>query len=134
MPNVNTDILRVGADYTSKELAELWGYQDYHALAKGIVTPSGLKKILLFVTHKKEADRVQYVDKLEGNMLYMEGQLKHGTDKRIADNLHFRNDEFFLFYRDNKFQPYTYLGNCILVEADLHQDQPSNFTFVIKQD
>ncbi len=134
MPNVNMDLLEIGMNYTSIDLAELWGYQDFHPLARGIVTPAGLNIIILFVTHKKEADRIQYVDRLVGDTLFMEGQLKHGTDQRIADNLRFKKDVFHLFYRDNKFVPYTYYGKCSLISARLHHNEPSEFEFIIDKD
>ena len=134
MHNVNMDLLRIGDSYTSIDLAEMWGYQDFHPLARGIVTPSGTKKILLFVTLNKEADRIQYIDSFDGHTLRMEGQQKHGTDHRIAGNLNYKTDDFFLFCRKTKFEPFTYYGKCVLNNVHLHQDEPSVFEFTINND
>lgn len=44
---------KIGNQYTSKELADLWGYKSHHALVKGIFTQQGNDEtIILFVTKK----------------------------------------------------------------------------------
>jgi hypothetical protein len=43
-----------GATYSRQVLAELWGYSNFHAIARGVVTPRDDNKIVLFVTEEKQ--------------------------------------------------------------------------------
>jgi hypothetical protein len=49
-----------GATYSRQVLAELWGYASFHAIARGVVTPRGDNKIVLFVTEEKQPSAEQY--------------------------------------------------------------------------
>ena len=75
----------VGAEYTRPQLAAIWGYKSYAAISRGVVTPSGLSYILLFVTEEKQASFTQYQDMLKDGILQMEGEEGHSSDSRIVE-------------------------------------------------
>jgi hypothetical protein len=80
----DTSVLELGRLYTRPQLASLWGYESYHAIARGVVTPRDQDVIILFVTREKQASLTQYTDFISGDRLYWEGEKGHGTDDRIA--------------------------------------------------
>ncbi len=121
----------LGQQYTAKDLAALWGYQSHHALIKGILTPANEKTLVLFVTREKSSDATQYNDEINGNLLYMMGQIKHKTDKRLLQNLNNDIDDIFLFYREKHHTPFTFLGPCTLIDAKIKKDSPSEFVFLL---
>src|SRR4051812_41539998 len=82
---VDMTSLTIGAKYTRPELADRWGYESHNAIGKGVVTPRGEKLIILFVTRIKQEALTQYNDYLRGDLLFWEGQEKHGTDDRVID-------------------------------------------------
>lgn len=94
--------LVVGEVYTRNDLRELFGITDA-TLNNGIFRPKGRAEVWLFVTENKSADREQYVDKLNRDVLYWQGQRRGRTDPLIID--HKRNGELLLlFYRTAKYQ------------------------------
>ncbi len=133
MPNVNIELVKIGKQYTRDELAELWGYKSRNPLERGIVTPGGLKIIILFVTKIKQAGATPYIDRIDGNYLSMMGEEKHGADKRLLENLNVNNnDRIFLFYRELHHTPFTFYGRCYLIDARINDERPSEFEFLIE--
>ena len=126
--NVDTTWLKIGQNYTIKSLAEAWQYKDSHAISRGIVTPSGTNLILFFITEKSVTEN-QYDDRIDGNILYMQGEEKHIADKRIVSNLQDAKDVFHLFFRKVHATPYTYMGTCTLLNAEIKSGTPSEFIF-----
>lgn len=123
-----------GNGYTRIDLAKMWGFKDYHGIGRGIVTFKGDQtSIVLFLTYKKTADRVQYVDRLENGILYMEGEKAHRSDSRIFRNLKERIDSFYLFYRENKDKPFIYYGPCYLIDGKKVEGAPSKFQFSLDE-
>jgi putative restriction endonuclease len=49
----------------------LWGYQSFHAISKGVVTPSNTNSIIFFVTKDKQEALTQYNDYIDGDMLFL---------------------------------------------------------------
>ena len=90
--------IAVGSQWDRKELAELWGYQSFHAFGRGVFTPQNDNKIVLFVKEQKRDEDEQYEDRLDGNFLHWHGEKGHGSDQRIA-HAHERGDEIHVFYR-----------------------------------
>ena len=131
MHSLKMNGLTLGQQYTSKELAKIWGYEDYHALIRGVVTEKGSNVIVLFITKNKAKGSTPYEDQIDGDILYMMGQRKHGTDQRIAQNLQKRIDSFYLFFREKHHTPYTYYGECRLLSATLKNEDPSEFEFLL---
>lgn len=132
MADINMDLIEVGQQYTAVQLARFWGYKSHHPLIKGMVTPSGTNLIMLFVTKEKQSGATPYEDEIRGNILYMMGQEKHGSDHRISENLKSKKDKFHLFYRELHHTPFTYYGQCYLINAKINEHEPSEFEFLIE--
>lgn len=117
--------------YERKFLAKLWGYQDFHAIAKGVVTPINTNYIILFVTKEKQGFFPQYNDFIDGDLLYWEGEEKHSSDLRVINSI--RNlDEIHLFYRDIHHTPFVYFGKITLLDFFKKEIEPSEFIFRIE--
>ncbi len=124
------DSLVIGQKYERSYLAKLWGYESYHAISRGVVTPIGTNLIILFVTKNKQQSLTQYRDCIEGDLLYWEGESKHGSDERIV-NAEVSGDRIYLFYRDEHHNPFIYYGEVKLVFYELETAVPSKFIFRI---
>jgi 5-methylcytosine-specific restriction protein A len=114
--------------YDRPELAALWGYRDWHAIARGCVTPANHHCIILFITREKQEALTQYADHFDGDRLQMDGETNHAADQRIA-NARTEGDEIHLFYRDTHHSPFTYFGEIDLIEHELRSDSPGRFVF-----
>lgn len=127
------DALEIGHLYTRPQLAKLWGYESFHAIARGVLTPKGAGAIVLFVTREKQESLTQYQDFLSGDRLHWEGEKGHRTDNRIA-NAYSSGDEIHLFYRDVHHTPFRYHGQVYLTQFDRYRDRPSQFVFALVHD
>jgi putative restriction endonuclease len=127
---VKFDTLQIGHEYDRPFLATLWGYQSFQAISKGVVTPSETNYIILFVTKSKQIALQQYNDFIDGNLLFWEGEDKHGSDQRIV-NAKRREDEIHLFYRETHHTPFIYFGKIYLSEYQQNLAKPSEFIFQI---
>ena len=123
--------LKSGEEYERTFLADLWGYQGYQAISRGVVTPAGTDKIILFVTKEKDSSSTQYNDYIKADSLHWEGEVKHGSDNRII-NSRKEKDEIHLFYRDIHHAPFIYYGEIFLKEYKLFSSQPSQFSFSLQ--
>lgn len=122
------DSLEPGEVYGRPELAALWGYKDWHAIGRGIVTPAGHRLIILFVTKEKQEALTQYEDHFEGDLLHMQGETNHAADQRLA-NAASAGHEIHLFYRDEHHSDFAYYGEVFLRDHDLREGEPSRFVF-----
>jgi hypothetical protein len=122
--------VRKGAAYSRHTLAELWGYASFHAIARGVVTPRGDSKIVLFVTEEKQVSAEQYADRLVGNSLDWDGPTDHFAEDRILEATS-SGDEIHLFHRKRHHTDFTYCGRLSVVSHVLRGDRPSNFKFQI---
>lgn len=125
--------LELGRLYTRPELADLWGYESFHAISRGVFTPQGAGIIVLFVTREKQESLTQYRDFLSGDWLYWEGEKGHGTDDRIA-RAHENGEQLHLFYRDVHHTPFRYHGQLLIREFVRRRDEPSRFQFELVHD
>jgi putative restriction endonuclease len=130
---MDMSFLVIGEKYTRPELAERWSYSSHHAIGKGVVTPQGEKVIILFVTRIKQEALTQYVDALSGDLLFWEGQEKHGTDDRVIDAAKV-GDEVHLFYREIHHTPFEYKGQVLLLSHQRGTEAPSRFVFRLEHD
>src|SRR5262245_43803032 len=130
---MDLSFLIIGAKYTRPELAKRWGYSSHHAISRGVVTPQGEKVIVLFVTRIKQEVLTQYEDALSGDLLFWEGQEKHGTDDRVI-GAQKAGDEIHLFYREIHQQPFEYMGSSLLLSHQRGTDAPSRFVFRLEHD
>ena len=127
---VSFNNLEFGKIYDRPFLAKLWGYQSFHALSKGVITPVGTNYIIFFVTKDKQETLAQYNDYIDGNMLFWEGEEKHGSDKRVVDAGK-NGDEIHLFYREIHHTSFVYFGKISLTDYQLRENDPSEFVFKI---
>jgi hypothetical protein len=130
---MDLSFLVIGARYTRPDLARRWGYESHHALSRGVITPQGERVILLFVTRVKQEALTQYRDYLSGDILFWEGQEKHGTDDRVIDAER-AGDEIHLFYREVHHTPFEYKGPVFLLSALRKADAPSQFVIRLEHD
>lgn len=117
--------LIVGNQYDRPTLAEIWGYQSFNAISRGVVTPANQNIIIFFVTREKQQALTQYEDHVEQDTLFWEGEKGHGTDQRIIG----RKDTIHVFYREKHHTDFTYEGRALLLGFRLFTDRPSKFTF-----
>ena len=120
----------IGEKYSRPELAEIWGYRAYQALARGVVTPKGSNFIILFVTEEKQDFQEQYQDHLDGDTLNWEGPTDHFAEERIISTNN-SLDEIHLFYRRRHHDKFTYLGQVSVEDYQLYSNRPSKFVFKI---
>lgn len=124
--NVSFDSLNRGGRYSRPELAELWGYASFHALARGVVTPRNDNKIILFITRDKPDYMEQYRNELVGDTLRCEGPTDHFAEERMINHVD-HGDEIHVFYRERHHTDFTYEGEFDVVEYQLFGDRPSKF-------
>ena len=118
-------LISIGKQYGRPKLARLWGYETYNAISRGVVTPKRKPIIVLFVTREKQEHLTQYEDHIEQDILFWEGEQKHGSDQRITE----RRDTIHVFFRERHHMPFTYQGRAALMGYKLYRDRPSKFTF-----
>ena len=128
--NVSFENLKIGHEYDRNILAEIWGYKGHQAISRGVITPAGTNKIILFVTKEKQSSSTQYVDYIKDNNLFWEGENKHGSDIRIKNSSN-NDDEIHLFYREIHHTPFIYYGEIFLDQSELFSDKPSKFIFSV---
>lgn len=115
-----------GREYGRKHLAQRWGYASYHAIARGVVTPAGHNKIVLFITQEKQVSAFPYKDRIEERLLHWEGPTDGFAEDRII-RAGKAGDEIHVFYRKKHHQDFTYLGE-VVVESFLREpDKPTRF-------
>lgn len=130
MPVTFNNITR-GNQYSRPQLAEMWGYAAYQALARGVVTPRKDNKIILFVTEEKQSFQEQYNDHFDGKILHWEGPTDHFAEDRMI-NAERIGDEIHIFHRKRHHSDFKYLGQARVVEFKLEKGRPSRFTLEIK--
>ena len=130
--HISFNDISAGKKYSRPELAEIWGYDGYQALARGVVTPRESNIIILFVTEIKQAFQEQYNDKLNGNILEWEGPTDHFAEQRIIDST-VSNDEIHVFHRIKHHTDFTYLGKTEPIEVEVNTNEPSKFKFKIEE-
>jgi hypothetical protein len=123
---VSFDKLVLGDTYSRIELAKLWGYTGYQALARGVVTPRNDNKIILFVTREKQSFAEQYRDELRGDVLDWEGPTDHFAEDRMI-NARQSADEIHVFYRDRHHSDFVYEGEFEVISYERFADRPSRF-------
>lgn len=126
-------LLQLGRLYTRPQLADLWGYAGFQALARGVVTPRESGCILIFVTREKQEALTQYRDFLNGDRLHWEGERGHGNDLRIA-RAHRNGETIHLFYREVHHTPFRYHGQVLITLFLPRTNEPSQFVFSLVHD
>ena len=124
---VSFSSIRIGQEYDRYDLADVWNYAGIEALQRGVVTPRGDNKIVLFVTENKKAEATQYRDRLVGDILEWEGPNDHFAEDRMITAAT-STDEIHLFHRINADDKFTYCGRFSVSDVQRHTDRPSRFT------
>lgn len=130
MPVTFQDI-RIGQMYSRPQLADLWGYRSYQALARGVVTPRDSNLIILFVTEDQQAFQEQYDDRLTGKTLQWEGPTDHFAEDRM-ENSHENGDEIHVFHREKHHSDFTYIGRVTVLKIERRIERPSSFQFRVE--
>jgi putative restriction endonuclease len=125
--------IRFGDKYDRKWLAKNWRFTSFHPLAKGVFCPRGGGQIILFVTRDKQKSQEQYNDRINGDRLYWEGEIKHGHDERI-ERAKSNGEKIHLFYRDEHQDEFEYKGLIELLSAKRLTNKPSEFVFRLLND
>jgi|GEM_PF-1488248 len=129
---VNFENIKIGRMYTRPELAQIWGYASHQALARGVVTPRGDNKIILFVTEEKQSFQEQYCDRLDDNTLHWEGPTDHFAEERMI-HASKTKDEIHVFHRKRHHAPFTYLGCATVERATRNATKPSRFELLLDE-
>ncbi len=129
---VHLNSLIVGENYDRPYLAKIWGYGASNAIARGIFTPKGDNKLILFITQKKQEKLTQYNDYFDGDILHIEGETNHANDQRII-NTSKTKDGLYLFFREKHHSSFTYFGPIRLLKYFLENEKPSRFSFQTKR-
>ncbi|TGE21542.1 DUF3427 domain-containing protein [Hymenobacter aquaticus] len=129
-----SDSLIVNKLYSRRDLRELFAINDA-TINTGVFRPKGTNSVWLFVTEEKAADKIQYKDKLEGDILKWQGQLSGRTDKLIMSHAT-EHIELLVFYRHSKREypsaAFRYLGRF---EYESHQaGKPTSFLLVVNKE
>ncbi len=111
--------LGIGELYSRNWLRDTFEITD-RTLYTGIFKPKDHDSVWIFITEDKTADRTPYRDELEGDDLFMEGQLKGRTDDLLIDHGG-GGLELLVFYRKRKDEypdyafryegPFAYAGH-----------------------
>jgi putative restriction endonuclease len=120
----------VGSRWSRPSLAQLWGYAAYQALARGVVTPAGDNKIILFVTEQKQSAATNYQDVLLEDVLRWEGPTDHFAEQRMLFAAK-RGDETHLFHRPRHHMEFEYRGELKTISFELKANAPSKFVFEV---
>lgn len=94
--------LEQGKVYTREDLKAMFGIVD-STVYNGVFQPKGEDSLWLFVTREKPADRTQYVNTFEGDLLRFQGQKAGRTDRKIIAH-RAAGVELLVFYREETRQ------------------------------
>ncbi len=122
--------IQVGSVWPRKELASLWGYKSFHAIARGVVTPIDDNKIILFVTEEKQASATNYQDILREDILEWEGPNDHFAERRMLA-AKANGEEIHLFHRQRHHSDFEYRGEIRILSAIPKTEAPSKFIFEV---
>lgn len=104
--------LAIGSVYTREELKKLFSIADA-TINTGVFQPKGTSSVWLFVTEEKTADRTQYLDRYDGDLLRWQGQTSSRSDHKIIGHAS-SGLELLVFLRKRKYEHpgagFRYLG------------------------
>jgi hypothetical protein len=131
MPSVSFSQIVIGKTYSRNDLAQIWKYSSFHAIARGVVTPKDDDKIIIFVTEEKQPGAEQYTDKLTGNILEWEGPTDHFAESRMI-NAGRTGEKIHLFYRTRHHTDFIYAGTMKVLDKTINTKEPSKFKFQVE--
>ena len=101
-PSANGHQLQRGMVYTRAQLKDIFEIKDA-TINNGVFRVRDRHEVWLFVTERKQPDRVQYQDQLVGDELHWQGQALGRTDHLIISHKADGND-ILVFYRKARDQ------------------------------
>ena len=120
--------------YTRADLKKFFEIRD-STINTGIFCPNGTSSVWLFITDKKTPDRTPYINRLEGNILYCQGQKLGRKDAMIIDH-QVRGLELLVFFRKSKDEysgaGFRYLGPFVYLKHE--GSKPTSFVLQRKRD
>ena len=125
--------IKVGNLYDRIALAKMWGYKAHQAISRGVITPVGTSVIILFVTKEKQASSTQYVDYINEDYLYWEGEEKGGNNERIIKS-RANGDTVYLFFRHKHHELFIYMGVITLENYIPNKNGPFEFVFKLQSE
>ena len=106
--------LAIGSHYVLQDIADLMEMNIAAAMRKGVLSRTGENAIVLLINLKKESYATPYVDHIDNDVLYWEGQLKQ---RFVENRMNTGEYEIFVFVRDRVKTPYTYYGRAIPIAS-----------------
>ncbi|KAF5040895.1 hypothetical protein DSECCO2_528690 [anaerobic digester metagenome] len=102
--------LAIGEQYVLQDIATLLEMDIEATKRKGVLSRTGENAIVLLINLQKSSYATPYVDHIDNDVLYWEGQLKQ---RFVEKNMNSGEYEIFVFVRDVIKTPFTYYGRAI---------------------
>ncbi len=110
---INT--LLIDEQYTIEDIARLLEIEYSAALRKGVLNRSEENVIVLLINLEKRKDATPYVDHIDNDVLYWEGQLKN---RFVEKNMNSGEYEIFVFIRHTLSErSYKYYGRALPIAS-----------------
>jgi hypothetical protein len=106
--------LAIGSHYVLQDIADLMEMNIAATMRKGVLSRTGENAIVLLINLKKESYATPYVDHIDNDVLYWEGQLKQ---RFVENRMNTGEYEIFVFVRDRVKTPYNYYGRAIPIAS-----------------
>jgi hypothetical protein len=97
--------LAIGEQYILQDIATLLEMDIEATKRKGVLSRTGENAIVLLINLQKSSYATPYVDHIDNDVLYWEGQLKQ---RFVEKNMNSGEYEIFVFVRDVIKTPFTY--------------------------
>ncbi|MGE4454474.1 MAG: HNH endonuclease [Sphaerochaeta sp.] len=106
--------LAIGNHYVLQDIADLMEMNIAAAMRKGVLSRHGENAIVLLINLKKESYATPYVDHIDNDVLYWEGQLKQ---RFVENRMNTGEYEIFVFVRERVKTPFSYYGRAIPIAS-----------------
>ncbi len=106
--------LAIGSHYVLQDIADLMEMNIAATMRKGVLSRTGENAIVLLINLKKESYATPYVDHIDNDVLYWEGQLKQ---RFVENRMNTGEYEIFVFVRDRVKTPFTYYGRALPIAS-----------------
>lgn len=112
-------VLMIMERYTLQQIASLLEMQYEASLRKGVLNRTGENAIVLLINLEKKKDATPYVDHIDNDVLYWEGQLKN---RFVENNMNSGEYEIFVFIREKmEHRDYRYYGRAIPIASQYYE-------------
>lgn len=119
--------LQIGQQYVLHDIANLLEMQTAATMRKGVLNRRGENAIVLLINLEKESYATPYVDHIDNDVLYWEGQLRQ---RFVENRMNTGEYEIFVFVRDKIKTPFTYYGRALPIATQYYDPgQPCKTKF-----